>query len=81
LADPLGHTVLLIATAITTIGLLYMAFVAYDYRQRWMQSLMMQNDRYLVGGAFDMEKMEDTYGAYSGSPSFSEGFGLARRSI
>jgi len=79
-ADPLGHTVLLIVTAITTIGLLYMAFVAYDYRQRWMQSLMMQNDRYL-GGAFDMERAEDIYGAYSGSPSFSEGLGLTRRSI
>lgn len=81
LADPLGHTVLLLVTAITTIGLLYMAFVAYDYRQRWMQSLMMQNDRYLVGGAFDMEKTEDTNGPYGGSPLFSEGFGLTRRSI
>ena len=53
-----------------------MAFVAYDYRQRWMQSLMMQNDRYL-GGAYDME-IEDTYG--SPMSSFSESFVLPRRS-
>ena len=78
LTDPLGYTVLLIATVITTIGLVYMAFVAYDYRQRWMQSLTMQNNRYLGGGAFDME-MEDTYS--SGSVSLPEGFGLSRHSI
>ena len=76
-ADPLGYTMLLTAMAITTIGLVYMAFVAYDYRQRWMQSLVAQNDRYLVGGTFDME-MEDTY---SGSLSFSEGLGLTHRSV
>ena len=76
-ADPLGYTMLLTAMAITTIGLVYMAFVAYDYRQRWMQSLVTQNDRYLGGGAFDLE-MEDTY---SGSLSFSEGLGLTHRSV
>jgi hypothetical protein len=81
LADPLGYTMLLIATAVTTIGLLYMVFIAYDYRQRWMQSLTMQNDRYLGVGALDMEKTEDTYGSYSGSSSFSDGLGLSRRSI
>ena len=76
--DPLIDGMLLTVTIITTIGLVYMIFVAYDYRQRWMQSLMMQNDRYLgSGGAFDID-MEDTY---SGSFSFSEGFGLTRRSI
>ena len=74
-ADPLGHGVLLFATVITTMGLVYMAFVAYDYRQRWLHSMTTQNDRYL-GGAFDME-MEDGYGS---SVSFSDGFGLKRRS-
>jgi hypothetical protein len=76
--DTLGYTVLLIAMVVTTIALVYMAFVAYDYRQRWMQSLTAQNDRYLGGGMFDMET-EDTYG--SGSVSFSEGFGLPHHSI
>jgi len=72
--DPLGYVVLVFATIVTTIGLVIMAFVAYDYRQRWMQSLTVQNDRYLGGGAFDME-MED---AYSGSISLSD-FGIPRR--
>jgi len=67
-ADPLGYMVLLMVTAVTTLGLVYMAFVAYDYRQRWMQSLMVQNDRYLGGGAFDVEKPDDFYGSYGGSP-------------
>jgi hypothetical protein len=79
--DPLGYMVLLMVTAGTTLGLVLMAFVAYDYRQRWMQSVMVQNDRYLGGGAFDMEKPDDFYGSYGGSPAFSEGFGLSRRSI
>ena len=77
--DPLGYGMLLVATIITTIGLVIMAFVAYDYRQRWMQSMTTQNDRYL-GGGFDME-FEDTYSSSVGSVSFSEGFGLPRRSL
>ena len=73
--DPLGYGVLLATIAITTAGLIYMVFVAYDYRQRWMQSLSAQNDRYLGGGAFDRE-MEDTHNI-----GLSEGFGLPRHSI
>ena len=60
LSDPLGYGVLLAAIAITTIGLIYMVFVAYDYRQRWVHSLTIQNDRYLSGGAFDMD-VDDVY--------------------
>ncbi|MDR0327716.1 MAG: hypothetical protein LBI05_05410 [Planctomycetaceae bacterium] len=78
MADPLAHSVLLAATGVLTIALVYMAFVAYDCRQRWMQSLTAQNDRYLGSGMFDMET-EDTYS--SGSVSFSEGFGLPHHSI
>jgi hypothetical protein len=74
--DPLVYWVLLGATIITTAGLIYMVFVAYDYRQRWLHSSMMQNDRYLGGGTFDME-MDDAYGS---SVSLSEGLGLPRRS-
>jgi hypothetical protein len=77
-SDPLGYGVLLAATVITTIGLVWMAFVAYDYRQRWVHSQTVQNDRYLGGGAFDTD-IEDTYS--STSVSFSEGLGLPRRSI
>ena len=73
--DPLGHAVLLFSTVITTMGLVYMAFVAYDYRQRWLHSMTTQNDRYLGGGAFDME-VEDGYGS---SVSLSDGFGLKCR--
>ena len=74
--DPLGDGVLLMFMVITAIGLVYMVFVAFDYRQRWMQSLTTQNDRYLGGGGFEFDT-EDTYG----SPVvFSEGFGLTRRS-
>ena len=75
--DPLGYGVLVFAMVLTTLGLIYMAFQAYDYRQRWMQSLMMQNDRYIGGGAFDL----DTEDLYGGSASFSDGFGLKRHSI
>jgi hypothetical protein len=75
-ADPLGYGVLLTAMAIIAIGLVYMVFVAYDYRQRWMQSLTTQNDRYLGGGVSDWE----TEDSYSSPATFSEGFGLTRRS-
>jgi hypothetical protein len=75
--DPLGNSILLAATGVLTMVLVYMAFVAYDYRQRWMQSLTAQNDRYLGGGMFDMET--EDYGG--GSVSFSEGFGLPHHSI
>ena len=75
-ADPLGNGVLLTTMVIVTIGLVYMAFIAYDYRQRWMQSLTTQNDRYLGGGAFDWEA-ENTYSSPVG---FSDGLGLTRRS-
>ena len=59
-ADPLGSGVLIVAMIITTLGLIYMAFIAYDYRQRWVHSLTVQNDRYILGGVFDM----DTEGEY-----------------
>ena len=66
--DPLGNAVLLFVMSVTTIALVWMIFVAYDYRQRWMQSLTAQNDRYL-GGGYDME-MEDAYRDYSsGAPA------------
>ena len=82
-ATPLGDGVLVFATVVTTLGLIYMAFVAFDYRQRWMQSLTTQNDRYIVGGTFDIDT-ENTYGgavSFSDGFGFSENFGLARRSI
>jgi len=75
-SDPLGYGMLVLAMIVTTLGLVIMAFVAYDYHQRWVQALTVQNDRYLGGGTYEME-MEDTYGT---SVSFSEGFGLPRRS-
>ena len=79
--DPVGYGALLVVTVITSFGLVLMAFVAYDYRQRWVQSVTVQNDRYIVG-AFDME-WEGTYGgAYSSSSvPLYEGYGLAHRSI
>jgi len=76
-ADPVGYGVLIFVMAITSLGLILMVFVAIDYRQRWMQSLTHQNDRYLGGGALDIE-MEDTYG---GSGTLYEGYGLTHRSI
>ena len=82
-ADPVGSGVLVFATIITTLGLIYMAFIAYDYRQRWMHSLTAQNDRYIIGGTFDMD-MDDVYGgsrSLSDSFGLSEGFGLARRPV
>jgi len=71
--EPVAYGVLVIATIITTFGLFYMAFVAYDYRQRWMHSLTAQNDRYIIGGACDM----DTEDFYGGSRSYSDGFGFS----
>ena len=55
LADPLGYGMLLVATIVMMIGLVIMAFVAYDYHQRWVHSMTAQNDRYLGGGTFDMD--------------------------
>ena len=74
--DPMGYGALLVAMVCTTIGLIWMVFVAYDYRQRWMQSLTTQNDRY-IGGVFDMELDE----LYSNSSPIYEGYGLSQRSI
>ena len=74
--DPLGNAALLAMTVIAVLGLAYMAFVAYDYHQRWVQALTVQNDRYL-GGGFELEA-EDSYGS---SVAFSESFGLPRRSM
>jgi len=88
-SDPVAYGVLVIATIITTFGFLYMAFVAYDYHQRWIHSLTAQNDRYIIGGAYDIDA-EDLYGgsrAYSdgfgcsGNFALSDGFGLVRRPI
>jgi len=84
-SDPLGYSVLVFAAVVATLtlGLIYMAFVAFDYRQRWMQSLTAQNNRYIVDGTFDTD-MENTYGSsvsFSDGFGFSESFGLARRSI
>jgi len=75
-ADPLGYGVLAFAMIITTLGLIYVAFVAYDYRQRWLQSMTMQNN-YYIGGTFDL----DTEDTYSGAIPLSDGFGLRHRSI
>ena len=58
--DPIGYSLLLVATVITTIGLVWMVFVAYDYRQRWMQSLTIQNERYLSSGVLDLD-LEELY--------------------
>jgi|GEM_PF-4641201 len=74
--DPMGYGALLVAMVCTTIGLILMVYVAYDYRQRWMQSLTMQNDRY-VGGTFEME-LDDWHG---GSAPVYEGYALPQRSI
>ena len=74
-SDSLSNGVLMLAMMITTLGLIYMAFIAYDYRQRWMHSLTAQNDRYLVGGTFDMDT-EETYGS---TLSFSDNFGFPQR--
>jgi hypothetical protein len=77
--DPLGDAVLLTMMIIVTLVLIYMAFVAYDYHQRLVHSLTTQNNRYLGGGAFDVE-MEDLY-SNNNPVSFSENFGLSRHSI
>jgi hypothetical protein len=77
--DHLGDGALLAVTVFAALGFFYMAFLAYDYHQRWMQSLTMQNDRYLGNGAFDRE-MEDVYSGSSGSGTFTDNFGLPRRS-
>jgi len=86
--DPIGYGVLVIATILTTLGLMYMAFMAYEYRQRWMHSMTMHNDRYIgdryIGsGSFDMDT-EDMYGgstSFSGGFGFSDNFGLKRYSL
>ena len=81
--DPLGYGLLVAALILTTLGLIYMAFIAYENHQRWMHSLTSQNDRYLGGGTFDLGG-EDLYGgsvSFSDSFGLSDGFGLAHRSI
>ena len=78
LIDPLGYGVLVTALIFTTLGLIYMAFIAYDYHQRWVHSLTEHNDRYLGSGVLDGDT-EDTYS--SNSFPLSDGFGLVRHSI
>ena len=73
-ADPLGYGMLVLVTIVTTIGLICMAFAAYEYHQRWVQSVTMHNDR-CIGSTFDMET-EDSYGS---SLPFSDGLGLPHR--
>ena len=78
-----NYSVLVFATIFTTLGLIYMAFIAYDYHQRWIHSMTSQNDRYIIGGAFEMDT-EDLYGSsrsFSESFGISDGIGLARRPI
>jgi len=66
--DPAGYGVLFVVMLITIFGFVWMALVAYDYHQRWTQSLMLQNDRYL-GGGYDMET-DDLYRDYlAGTPA------------
>jgi hypothetical protein len=65
-ADQWAYGVLLIATVVTTIGLIYTTFIAYDYRQRWTQALTTQNARF--SGTLD--ETEDLYGTMSYSESF-----------
>ena len=88
-ADQVTYGVLMIATIVATFGLIYMVFIAYDYHQRWIHSLTAQNDRYIIGGAYDMDT-EDLYGGsrsfsdsygFSDSFSLSDGVGLVRRPI
>ena len=78
--DPVGNAILVLVTIFTTLGLLYMAFLAYDYHQRWIHSMTAQNDRY-IGGAVDMD-VDDMYGgSFSDNFGFSDSLGLARRPI
>ncbi|MDR2168873.1 MAG: hypothetical protein LBP59_01875 [Planctomycetaceae bacterium] len=41
---------LLIATIVSVAALVYVAVIAVDYHQRWMQTLTAQNDRYFTTG-------------------------------
>ena len=69
ITDPVGYGVLVFVAALTSLGLVWMVFVAFDYRQRWMQSQTLQNDRYLGGGGYDTET-EDIYRDYlAGTPA------------
>ncbi len=40
---------LLIATIVSTVGCVFFVILAFDYYQRWMQSLTAQNDRFSLG--------------------------------
>ncbi|MDR2762718.1 MAG: hypothetical protein LBB88_08975, partial [Planctomycetaceae bacterium] len=39
---------LLVATIVSIAALVYVAIIAFDYHQRWIQSLTAQNDRYFT---------------------------------
>ena len=71
LSDPLGYGAWVAATCVLAMGLVWMVSVAYDYHQRWIQAMTMQNERYLGGSAFDGD-LDDPLGSHT----FSDGFGL-----
>jgi len=77
LTDPLGYGTLIAATVIMAMGLVWMVFIDYDYHQRWVQAMTMQNERYLGGSSFDVD-LEDTFGSPA---AFSDSYGLPRQSI
>lgn len=56
---------LLIATIVAIMGLVYVGGLAIDYRQRWMQSLLSQNESFAVSGeGFGGRGMELTEGTF-----------------
>lgn len=77
LTDPLGYGTLVAATVVMAMGLVWMVFIAYDYHQRWVQAMTMQNERYLGGSSFDID-LEDTFGSPA---AFSDSYSLPRQSI
>ncbi|MDR2643348.1 MAG: hypothetical protein LBC74_11210 [Planctomycetaceae bacterium] len=54
---------LLVATIVSVATLVYVAIIAVDYHQRWMQTLTAQNDRYFVAEDSAYNGLTDMYDA------------------
>ncbi|MDR1483929.1 MAG: hypothetical protein LBT09_03800 [Planctomycetaceae bacterium] len=52
---------LLVATIVSVAALVYVAIIAVDYHQRWIQTLTAQNDRYFATDDLNYNNLTDTY--------------------
>lgn len=66
------NTLLLVATIISTVGCVFFVVLAFDYYQRWMQSLTTQNDRYALGEGGNIQDYSSDLDYYPAGGSYMD---------